>query len=136
MKSNCPRVTMKSNSFKCWLAALVVGMASVTTLPAALRFDGTNDYVTFGAATNINNLGVSNLTIECWFKVQGAGKRSNTGTGGFYAIPLVTKGMAENEIARTNMNYFFGIGTNIAGQPVLAADFEDFNNGLNHPIVG
>jgi hypothetical protein len=111
-------------------------MASVATIPAALRFDGTNDYVTFGMATNINNLGVTNFTIECWFKRQGTGKRGDTGSGGFLAIPLVTKGMAENEAPRTNMNFFFGIGTNSAGQTVLAADFEDRNNGLNHPVLG
>ena len=102
----------------------------------ALNFDGVNDYVTLGPATNINNLGVTNFTIECWFKRQGAGKRGFTGSGGIYALPLVTKGMAEGEAARTNMNYFFGVGTNALGQTVLAADFEDFNNGLNHPVIG
>jgi hypothetical protein len=101
--------------------------------PAALRFDGTNDMVTFGVAPG---LGVTNFTIECWFKQQGAGKRAYTGTSGIYALPLVTKGMAENEAGATNMNYFFGIGTNNSGQAVLAADFEDMNNGLNHPIRG
>ena len=71
-------------------------------------FDGVNDYITFGAATNLNNLGVTNFTIECWFKRQFTGKVSDTGTGGFLAVPLVTKGMAEGEGPRTNMNYFFG----------------------------
>ena len=65
-----------------------------------------------------------------------SGKRSNTGTGGINAIPLVTKGMAEAEGSNVDCNWFFGIGTNNSGQAVLAADFEDFNNGLNHPIRG
>ncbi len=119
------------------LAALcTAGFTMAQAGTGALQFDGVNDYATMGAATNINNLGVTNFTIECWFKRVGNGKRGNTGSGGFFAIPLVTKGMAENESARTNMNYFFGIGTNNAGQTILVADFEDFNNGLNHPVFG
>ncbi len=98
-----------------------------------LSFDGVNDMVTFGVAPS---LGVTNFTIECWFKPQGTSKRADTGTGGMFAVPLVTKGMAEIEAGATNMNYFFGIGTNNSGVPVLAADFEDYNNGLNHPIRG
>ena len=129
---------MKATSFN---AVLLSAMLPAWLLPnlnasAGLKFDGGNDYVTFGAATNLDNLGVTNFTIECWFKREGTGKRGNTGTGGFFALPLVTKGMGENEAGRTNMNYYFGIGTNTAGQTILVADFEDWNNGLNHPIFG
>ena len=98
-----------------------------------LHFDGVDDRVTFGEAPS---LGVTNFTIECWFKRQGAGKRANTGTSGIYAYPLVTKGQGENEAGATNMNYFFGVGTNNAGQAVLTADFEEFVSGLNHPVRG
>ena len=59
-----------------------------------IDFGGTNAYVTFGAAPG---LGVSTLTIETWFRRDGAGVATNTGTGGVVAIPLVTKGMAETE---------------------------------------
>jgi hypothetical protein len=111
-------------------------VSSVRGGTGGLFFDGTNDYVTFGAATNINNLGVTNFTVECWFKRQGPGKRSNTGNGGINAIPLVTKGMAEADGNRQDCNWFFGIGTNDVGEPVLAADFEDMNTGLNHPVRG
>ncbi|MGD0743991.1 MAG: LamG-like jellyroll fold domain-containing protein [Verrucomicrobiota bacterium] len=104
-----------------------------TTASGGLRFDGADDMVTMGVAPG---LGVTNFTIECWFKQQGPGKRANTGTAGIYAQPLVTKGQAENDIGATNMNYFFGLGTNDSGETVLAADFEDFNNGLNHPVRG
>jgi hypothetical protein len=129
---------MKANTLNQVLLSAILSTSLFTNwnASAGLKFDGTNDYVTFGAATNLNNLGVTDFTIECWFKRQGSGRRGNTGTGGFYAIPLVTKGMGENEAGRTNMNYFFGIGTNTAGQAILVADFEDFNNGLNHPVFG
>jgi hypothetical protein len=120
------------------LAVAVVIAGAFTSLAdsRALFFDGVNDYVTLGAATNINNIGVSNFTVECWFKREGTGKVSYTGTGGIYAVPLVTKGMAENEGGTLDCNWFFGIGTNNSGQAALAADFEDYNNGLNHPVRG
>jgi hypothetical protein len=114
-------------------SSLAAVSGSAPSGSGGLRFDGVDDMVTFGVAPS---LGVTNFTIECWFKRQGAGKRANTGTSGVYAYPLVTKGQGENENGATNMNYFFGIGTNDAGQAVLAADFEDFNNGLNHPVRG
>ena len=62
---------------------------------AALQFNGTNQYVTFGAAPS---LGASNFTLETWFRRTGAGVGTSTGTGGIAsAIPLVTKGRAEAE---------------------------------------
>lgn len=96
----------------------------------ALDFGGTNAYVTFGAAPS---LGVAEFTIECWFRRDGPGVVANTGTGGIYAIPLVTKGVGEAEIpSNLNMNYFLGTNTD----NVLAADFEDNATGANHPVVG
>ncbi len=98
----------------------------------ALRFDGANDYITFGTATN---LGLSTFTLECWFMREGAGVTTSTGTGGTTAIPLITKGRGENDGGVTNCNYFFGISNN-----VLVADFEEAtpgtNPGLNHPVWG
>ena len=108
---------------------------SVTVSPnpadgAAIDFGGTNAYVTFGAAPG---LGASTFTIETWFKRDGAGIATNTGTGGVVAVPLVTKGMAEAEGGPVDMNYFLGIrGTD----NVLVADFEDTATGLNHPVIG
>ena len=108
---------------------------SVTVSPnaaegAAVDFGGTNAYVTFGAAPG---LGASTFTIETWFKRDGAGIATNTGTGGVVAVPLVTKGMAEAEGGPVDMNYFLGIrGTD----NVLVADFEDTATGLNHPVIG
>ncbi|MFO1488990.1 MAG: metallophosphoesterase [Verrucomicrobiota bacterium] len=107
---------------------------TITVVPdigaGALFFDGVNDYVTFGAATS--SLGVSNLTVECWFKRTGTGATTSTGTGGVTAYPLVTKGRGEADGSNVDCNWFLGFDAN--GK--LTADFEDFNNGLNHPITG
>ncbi len=97
----------------------------------ALDFDGTNDRVAFGAAPS---LGVTNFTVETWFRRDGAGVGVTTGTGGITAIPLVTKGGAEGESpANLNMNWFLGIDSTTG---VLVADFEDTTNGGNHPVSG
>jgi hypothetical protein len=54
-------------------------------------------HVAFGAAPD---LGLSRFTIETWFRRDGAGTTVNTGTGGFYAVPLLTKGRGEAEARR------------------------------------
>src|SRR5204863_8525769 len=95
----------------------------------AIQF-GSNSYVTFGAAPG---LGASTFTIETWFRRDGAGIATFTGTGGVTAIPLVTKGMAEAEGSNVDMNYFLGIQQS---DGKLVADFEDTATGGNHPIVG
>ena len=111
------------------------------SLGAGLSFDGANDYVTFGAATG--TLGVQTFTIETWFKKTGAGTYAYTGDLGLTAIPLVTKGMGENDGVPVDMNYFLGIDQS----GVLAADFEECapatsgcpaggTAGLNHPVKG
>ena len=111
-----------------WVAGFVPPAAGNT----GLQLDGTNDYVTFGAAPS---LGATSFTLETWFKRTGAGQGVGTGTNGIVsAIPLVTKGGAENETpANINMNYFLGIDA-ASGQ--LVADFEDTVNGGNHPVTG
>jgi hypothetical protein len=96
----------------------------------AIDFGGTNAYVTFGPAPG---LGVSTMTIEAWFRRDGAGAATSTGTGGITAIPIVSKGMAEDEVTTRNMNFFLGINS---ANSVLAADFEDNATGLNHPVLG
>ncbi len=132
---------MKATTILVRFVMLPLWLLPCLSMPAhagsgALFFDGVNDYITLGAATNINNVGVSNFTIECWFKRQGAGRRASTGSGGVFALPLVTKGMAESDDSNLDCNWFFGIGTNSSGATVLAADFEDFDRGLNHPVRG
>ena len=94
----------------------------------ALQFDGTNDYVTFGAAPS---LGVTTFTLEAWFNWTGGGTTASTGTGGVTAIPLLTKGLHESDGSNVDANWFLGIS---GGK--LAADFEDAATGLNHPVTG
>ena len=104
---------------------------TVTTPSAgsAIDFGGTNAYVTFGPAPG---LGASTFTLEAWIRRDGAGAATSTGTGGVNAVPIVTKGRAENDGSNVDMNYFLGL--NATG--TLAADFEDTATGLNHPVSG
>ena len=46
---------------------------------------------------------------------------------------MVTKGRGESDGNNKDMNYFLGIRQS---DLVLAADFEDFTNGSNHPVTG
>jgi len=108
---------------------------SAPATAGSLQFDGSNDYVTFGTAPE---LGLSTFTIECWFKRQGTGQITTTGSGGVTnAVPLVTKGRGEAENSNADMNWFLGIST--SGN-VIAADFEEgvggTTPGLNHPVWG
>ena len=111
---------------------------TVTVNPAVtnkgIDLGGTNAYVTFGAAPG---LGAATFTIETWFRRDGTGVTTSTGTGGVTAVPLVTKGRAESDGSNVDMNYFLGI--NSTGN-VLTADFEEGagapSPGLNHPISG
>ena len=96
----------------------------------AVQFGGTNAFVTFGAAPG---LGASTFTLETWFRRDGTGIATFTGTGGVTAIPLVTKGMAELDGSNVDMNYFLGIDSTTNK---LVADFEDMATGLNHPVAG
>ena len=74
------------------------------------------------------------FTLETWFKREGPGVATSTGTGGLAAaIPLVTKGRGEAEGSNVDMNYFLGIDSKTR---VLAADFEDTAGGVNHPVLG
>src|SRR5207249_4787413 len=107
--------------------AVIVNPSATNT---AIQFGGTNAYVTFGAAPG---LGASSFTLETWFRRDGVGVATNTGSGGVVAIPLVTKGMAETEGGPVDMNYFLGIR---GADNVLIGDFEDLATGLNHPVAG
>jgi fibronectin type 3 domain-containing protein len=99
-----------------------------------LEFDGLDDHVAFG---NNSNLGLSQFTIETWFRRDGAGQSAESGSGGVIAIPLVTKGRNEVDDTNVDMNYFLGID---AASNVLVADFEEGatggDPGLNHPVSG
>src|SRR6266536_2312128 len=118
------------------LTAALIGLliqqgGRADTAGAALNFNGTNQYVTFGAAPG---LGAATFTLETWFKRTGAGIGTSTGSGGIASgIPLVTKGRAEAEGSNVDMNYFLGIDSTTGK---LVADFEDMAAGTNHPVTG
>ncbi len=95
-----------------------------------LSFGGTNAYVTFGPASKLN---LSTFTIETWLRRDGVGQTAYTGKGGVDAIPLVTKGRAEADGGRIDMNYFLGID---GARGVLVADLEDKKKGANYPVWG
>ncbi len=96
----------------------------------SLFFDGTDDYVTFGDAPELK---LRMFTLETWFKREGAGIESSTGSGGISGLPLISKGRGENDNRTFNCNYFLGVRQS---DGVLVADFEDYNSGLNHPVTG
>ncbi|HUX69140.1 MAG TPA: LamG-like jellyroll fold domain-containing protein, partial [Cellulomonadaceae bacterium] len=106
--------------------------AASTTGPAALAFNGTSQYVTFGPASGLN---AAAFTLEAWVNWTGGGVGTSTGYGGVAnAIPIVTKGRAQTDTpANTNMDYFLGID---ASSGRLVGDFEDTVDGGNHPIAG
>jgi cysteine-rich repeat protein len=105
-------------------------LAACTTPGAcALDFGGTNAYVSFG---NTSTLGLPVFTVETWFRRDGTGTATSTGTGGVPIVPLVTKGSPESDgtgcpagapNGRCDANYILGINT--SGN-VIAADFEQF----------
>ncbi len=105
----------------------------------AISLDGLDDYVTMGAAPELN---AAQFTLELWFKRTGVGSATGTGGGGFTAaVPLVAKGAGESESPTLNMNYFLGLVETSPGTWVLGADFEEGSGGAgplgqNHPVVG
>ena len=106
----------------------------------AVIFDGTDDYIQVeSSVTPTPPLGLPTFTLAAWFKRAGAGDTVNTGTGGFYGEPLVTKGRGEADGDNRDMNYFLGL-TQLGSDWVLAADFEEHitgsTPGLNHPVIG
>lgn len=114
-----------------WSTDTTLALSSHT----ALRFGGVNGYVTFGAPAALK---LSQFTLETWFRRDGAGVSTTTGSGGLAdVIPLVARGRDEAESASQDVNYILGIR---AADGVLCADFEEGSGGAspsaNHPIFG
>ncbi len=91
--------------------------------------------VTFGddAATDL-----AQFTLETWFRRDGTGTPSTTGSGGIAnALPLISNGAPEADNSNVDMNYVLCID-NTTG--TLCADFEEgaggTSPGLNHPVYG
>jgi hypothetical protein len=101
----------------------------------ALTFGGTDAYVAFGEPSALH---LPQFTLECWFRRDGNGVTTSTGTGGVLdALPLLTKGRHEEDGDARDMNFFLGIRD---ADDVLMADFEEGSAGttpgLNHPVTG
>ena len=101
----------------------------------AISFGGTDSYVAFGDPVALH---LSHFTLECWFRRDGNGVPTSTGTAGVTdAIPLLTRGRHEADGDIRDMNYFLGIRDS---DDVLVADFEEGTGqpapGLNHPVAG
>ncbi|MFZ4763976.1 MAG: Ig-like domain-containing protein, partial [Roseimicrobium sp.] len=114
---------------------VIVTLASPIPGNTALAFDGINDYVTMGKALELNVGGpppINGFTLECWFRRDGTGLPTDSGSGGVTAAPLFGKGRGENDGSNVDCNIFFGV--NSAG--LLVADFESMATGLNHPVTG
>jgi len=129
------RATDNSGATGVSTAKVITVTFDPNNLPAntALSFDGLNDYVTMGAAPELNVGGPPNngLTLECWFRKEGTGITAGSGSGGVTAVPLFGKGRGESDGSNIDCNIFFGITTG----GILVADFESQATGLNHPIT-
>ena len=118
------------------LALLLAGATDVRAQGALRLGPGNTDtYVSFGAPTD---LGLATFTIETWFKREGAGVTTGTGTGGIAAfLPLLTKGAGAGAGTTDDANWMLGIDTST---DVLAADFQEgaagASPGANHPVTG
>ncbi|MBK7852806.1 MAG: metallophosphoesterase [Bacteroidetes bacterium] len=116
-------------------ATWATGFNQNTLFGSNLDFNGTSNYVSFGAAPSLN---ASAFTLEAWINIEGTGVTTTTsgaGGGGLEGtnavVPIVTKGRGEAETpANINMNYFLGLVGN-----KLAADFEE-GIGPNHAVIG
>ena len=125
--------------FRFYLAASCPIIFAITIFSSRPVFALENQAIDFGSMNahvsfqNEQLLGLKTFTIEMWFKMQGSGSAASTGSGGIIAIPLMTKGMGQGDGSNLDLNYFLGIqeSTNL-----LAADFEDYLTGDNHPITG
>lgn len=113
-------------------------LKGITYKESSLIFNGSNNYVNLGQATNLNS---ANFTIECWLKRTGTGISAITGTGngvtGITAVPIVTKGRDGIDGTIQDINYFIGIHETSSR---ICVDLEEgtgqLNPGKNHPAIG
>ena len=119
---------------KAWLPGLltllIFSLAIASSEAQSLKLNGTNQY---GRVDNAPELQLQSFTIEMWIKPEATGTTSTDGSGSggiANAIPLLTKGVAENESAAIDVNYYLGIRST---DMKLGADFEDNATSANHP---
>lgn len=146
---------MKSRSNTCFILSVLLlfssqainagpkGMQPRTNLgptSSSLLFSATNTYVSMGAAPE---LGLSEFTLEAWFRMDDIGGSMGTGSHGVHLYPIISKGAGNSDPIekRLDINYIVGIQTVADGPRVLVADFEStdtnpFRHGMNHTIYG
>ena len=61
---------------------------------SSLLFSTTNTYVTMGAAPE---LGLSEFTLEAWFRMDGIGGPMGTGSHGVHLYPIISKGAGNSD---------------------------------------
>jgi len=120
----------KTRSFQFFLLLIFFGMAAHGQ---CLRFTDTS-FVNLGNSTSLH---LTNFTIEGWIKIEGYGSTTETGTTGSGGgqtgvVPIITRGRAESESAKVDINYFLGYRFS---DMKLVADFEDTKSSLNHSVV-
>ena len=111
----------------------ILGGSAAAAGNGALSLNGSSQYASMGVAPA---LGLSTFTLEVRFRRDAAGVATSTGAGGITdAVPLLTKGRAEDDGSNLDSNWFLGLS---ASRNVLVADFEGAGNdwGGNHPVYG
>lgn len=94
----------------------------------AVLFDGVDDYITIPDSTGFD---ITNWTITSWINKNGTGIAANTGSGGDFFYPLVTKGMAEAESDAADITFMTGIDSDYNK---MGVDFENNTGGGNNPL--
>lgn len=91
---------------------------------------------TSGTGINVGTASIFNIqsfTVACWVHRLGAGTVVSTGAGGqTNSEPIFTGGVAEVDTLGLNCIWFLGYDPS---PNKFTADFEDANNGLNHPLT-
>jgi hypothetical protein len=95
--------------------------------PFRLTFDGTDDFVDFGA-----DVATSEFTVAAWIRPHAGGVITSTGTGGINLIPIVAKGAPDVEVLDKDTNYVIGL----AATGAVGTDFERDPDSLNMPQIG
>ncbi len=88
------------------------------------------DCLSYNSGSRLN---AKEFTVSAFTMRMGAGTTVSCGTSGQTAIePIFTKGVGESETIGLNLCWFLGY---IPASNRFGADFEDFNNGRNHPFT-
>jgi hypothetical protein len=125
---------MKSRLFaKSYCLLVILCCSMYTGLSQSVSLNGSSQYIGLG---NHSSLHLTSFTLEAWIRIEGTGATtsSSTSNGLTNVVPILTKGRSENDgDPAREVNYF------LAYNPTnnrLVADFEDNNNGTNHPVTG